>query len=144
MSKTYIPAQLRRSVAERANSCCEYCLRPEVFSFNSHEIDHVIAEKHGGQTTIDNLAIACKICNTYKGSDIASIDSETDEITPLYNPRRDRWHEHFQLKNAELVPLTDRARTTIRLLQLNRSSYLEERILWLASGLVYLPSDERI
>ena len=140
MSKTYIPAQLRRIVVERSNGCCEYCLRPELFSFSSHEIDHVIAEKHGGQTTEGNLAIACKLCNTQKGSDIASIDPKTDAITPLYNPRRDRWQEHFQCQNAELIPLTDRARTTIRLLQLNRHEILKERPLWFASGLISLPN----
>jgi 5-methylcytosine-specific restriction endonuclease McrA len=66
MSRTYIPAQLSRTVSERANGCCEYCLQPEIFSFSPHEVDHAIAEKHGGATTEDNLAFACKICNTFK------------------------------------------------------------------------------
>jgi HNH endonuclease len=136
MSKTYVPALLRRKVTERGQGCCEYCLRPELFSLSVHEIDHVIAEKHGGTTTEDNLAIACKLCNTLKGSDIASIDPQTDEVTALYNPRRDHWVEHFQLNKAEFTPLSDRARTTIRLLQLNQSSTLKERSLWLASGLI--------
>ncbi|GAP96361.1 HNH endonuclease [Leptolyngbya sp. NIES-2104] len=139
MSKTYVPASLRRNVVERAGSCCEYCLRPELFSLSVHEVDHVIAEKHGGTTTEDNLALACKLCNTFKGSDIASIDPETDEITALYHPRRDRWSEHFQLENAAFIPLSDRARTTIRLLQLNRSRILKERSLWLDSGLIKIP-----
>ena len=139
MSKTYIPAQLRREIAEQAHGCCEYCLQPEIFSFSPHEIDHVIAKKHGGTTTAGNLAFACKLCNTFKGSDIASIDPETNEITPLYHPRRDRWREHFQLNSTELTALTSRARTTIRLLQLNRSDRLKERHLWIASGVLQLP-----
>lgn len=141
MSKTYVSALLRRTISEQARGCCEYCLQPEIFSFCPHEIDHVIAEKHGGETTEENLALACKLCNTFKGSDIASVDPLTQEITPLYHPRRDRWQEHFDLNDAELRPLTSRARTTIRLLQLNRSDRIEERRLWLASGLVQLPSD---
>jgi HNH endonuclease len=139
MSKTYVPASLRRLIAEQAQGCCEYCLQPEIFSFSPHEIDHVIAEKHGGETTEENLALACKLCNTFKGSDIASIDPLTHEITPLYNPRRDRWQENFELSGAELMPLTNRARTTIRLLQLNRRDRIAERRLWIASGLVRLP-----
>ena len=67
MSKAYIPAQLRRKILEQAHGCCEYCSQPELFSFSPHEIDHVIAEKHGGTTTADNLAFACKLCNTFKG-----------------------------------------------------------------------------
>lgn len=52
---------------------------------------------------------------TYKGSDIASIDPETNQITPLFNPRQDNWQEHFQLDNAEFRPLTDKARVTVKL-----------------------------
>jgi hypothetical protein len=48
-----------------------------MLSFSPHEIDHTIAEKHGDRTTKVNLALACKLCNTYKGSDIASIDPQT-------------------------------------------------------------------
>jgi HNH endonuclease len=39
-----------------------------------HEADHVIAEKHGGATSADNLAWACFYCNRFKGSDLASVD----------------------------------------------------------------------
>lgn len=136
MSKTYVPAKLRRVVVERAYDCCEYCLQPGAFTFSSHEIDHIIAEKHGGKTVEENLALACKLCNTFKGSDIASVDPETSEIVRLYQPRRDPWRVYFQFKEAELMPLTALARTTVRLLQLNRSDRLQERLLWIASGLI--------
>ena len=48
--KTYIPVELRRQFYERAKGCCEYCLIPDVATFAPHEIDHIIAEKHGGRT----------------------------------------------------------------------------------------------
>lgn len=83
MSKAYISATLRRLVCERAKYACEYCLIPEVAVFVSHEIDHVIAEKHGGTTDEQNLALACLICNKHKGSDIASIDPMSGEIFRL-------------------------------------------------------------
>ncbi len=50
MSRTYIPAALRRLVYERAKGCCEYCLISDAATFTAHEIDHIIAEKHGGRT----------------------------------------------------------------------------------------------
>jgi hypothetical protein len=59
MSSTYIPAALRRLVENRAQNRCEYCLLPAKTAFFSHEIDHVIAEKHGGQTNAGNLAYTC-------------------------------------------------------------------------------------
>ncbi len=136
MSKTYIPTSLRRMIFEQADRCCEYCLQPEIFAFCPHEIDHVIAEKHEGLTIAENLALACKLCNTFKGSDIASIDPLTGEITALYNPRTDVWSEHFRLEDSMFMPLTPKARTTVRLLQINRSDRAAERQLWIPLGLL--------
>jgi HNH endonuclease len=137
MSKTYITAALRRQVTDRAQGRCEYCLKPAMLSFSPHEIDHTIAEKHGGSTTAINLALACKLCNVHKGSDIASIDPQTNEITPIYNPRRDRWSEHFQLApTAELIARSGQARATIRMLQLNHPDRVEERRLWMKAGMI--------
>lgn len=103
MSQTYISAALRRLVRDRAESCCEYCLIPELTTLATHQIDHIIAEKHSGSTTEENLALSCTLCNKYKGSDLTSIDPETGDIVPLYNPRKDRWSEHFQLKDGIIV-----------------------------------------
>jgi HNH endonuclease len=96
MSKTYIPAALRRLVYERAKGCCEYCLIPDVATFTTHEIDHIIAEKHSGRTESGNLALSCAACNKYKGSDLASIDPESGAIVALYHPRRNIWSENFR------------------------------------------------
>jgi hypothetical protein len=131
---TYIPATLRRLVYERAEGCCEYCLTPEAVVFAPHEVDHIIAEKHGGATEADNLALSCTLCNKHKGSDLASIDPLTGEITRLYHPRSHHWQEHFSLSGAEIIPLTPISRVTVRLLQLNRRDRLQERQLLLEAG----------
>ena len=125
--KQYIPELLRRQVRMRARGCCEYCLIPDDDSFFPHEPDHVIAEKHGGATTLDNLAWACTACNRYKGSDLASIDPLTGHLAALYNPRRQQWSRHFCLNGARIEPLTASGRATERLLHLNHESRLEER-----------------
>ncbi len=106
MSKTYINVALRKLVYERAGGCCEYCLIPDVATFAPCEIDHIIAEKHGGLTEAENLAFACTLCNKHKGSDLTSIDPETRDIIPLYHPRQDLWREHFQVQDAEFIALT--------------------------------------
>ena len=74
MSSSYVSAPLRRQVAERADALCEYCLIAETDTFFGCEVDHIISEKHGGATQLDNLAYACTFCNRHKGSDIGSID----------------------------------------------------------------------
>ncbi|MEW5987847.1 MAG: HNH endonuclease signature motif containing protein [Chloroflexota bacterium] len=126
MKTASIPARLRRRVIQRAAGLCEYCHKPQV-TFFQHEIDHVIARKHGGRTTLDNLALTCFECNRYKGSDIASIDPETATITPLFNPRQQGWHEHFRLVGARIVALTPEGRATVLLLHFNDKERVRER-----------------
>src|SRR5258708_39599797 len=87
--------QIRDQVWQRANLRCEYCLMPQLFTDAGHEVDHIIAEKHRGPTTLDNLALACFHCNNHKGPNVAGIDPATGQVTRLYHPRQDRWDEHF-------------------------------------------------
>ena len=47
---------------------------PAAVAFFPHEVDHVVAEKHGGTTVETNLAFTCWRCNRHKGTDLASID----------------------------------------------------------------------
>jgi hypothetical protein len=122
-----IDVRLRESVRQRANGFCEYCRIPERLTLAEHEIDHVIALKHGGQTVAENLALSCTICNRYKGSDIASIDPGTGQLTPLFHPRLDDWDDHFTILHGELQALTAKGRVTIKLLQLNRPTRIKER-----------------
>jgi hypothetical protein len=135
MSRSYISVELRKEVYDRAQGCCEYCLIPEKVVFFVHQVDHIIAEKHGGLTNTNNLALACIICNKYKGSDIASIDIESDDVVRLYHPRRDNWYEHLCLSAAKIIPLTAIGRVTVSLLQFNRLERIAERELLIKSGL---------
>lgn len=136
MSGSYVPAELRRLVYERAAGRCENCLVPEDLALAIHEIDHIIAEKHGGDTVETNLALSCAICNKLKGSDVASVDPQGGVVTRLYHPRRDHWTEHFELRGAEIFPRTPVGRATVHLLRLNHPDRLEERNLLLTAGLV--------
>ena len=136
MSTTYVPAALREQVRQRAAGRCEYCLMPESHTLAPHEVDHVIAEKHGGPTEADNLALSCALCNKHKGTDLTSIDPDTGDVVPLFHPRRDRWGDHFQLSAGRVVPLTATARATGRLLQLNYAERIAERELLIEAGLL--------
>jgi hypothetical protein len=127
VSLTYIPVAVRRRVEERANCLCEYCLLPADVTFFPHEIDHVIAEKHGGETNADNLAFTCWRCNRHKGSDLGSFDPQTGAFSFLFNPRTQQWDEHFKFEELQIVELTPEGRTTAKLLQLNSDERLAER-----------------
>ncbi len=124
---TRIPETLRRLVFDRAAGCCEYCRLSQDDSFLPHEVDHIISEKHRGMTVEDNLCLSCFDCNRHKGSDIASLDLETGQLTPLFHPRHDRWADHFRLDGPRLVPLTAVGRVTEYLLALNSAEQLARR-----------------
>lgn len=121
MTRVYIAAGLRREVRERAGGRCEYCLTPESVSFLSFEPDHIVAQKHGGATEANNLALCCPLCNKHKGTDLASVDPETGVVALLYNPRRDLWRDHFHWvalrlegTTATRIPLTCAAGRSVR------------------------------
>jgi 5-methylcytosine-specific restriction endonuclease McrA len=44
-----VSTRLRQLVVKRANNQCEYCRLHEAVSPFSHEIDHLVARKHGGK-----------------------------------------------------------------------------------------------
>jgi hypothetical protein len=119
--------ELQEQVWLRAGHRCEYCNFPAQLTRVPFQIDHIIAEKHGGQSTKDNLALSCLFCNTYKGPNIAGIDPDTGALTRLFHPRKDLWVEHFRWNGPVLEALTDVGRTTIAVLKINRSESIAVR-----------------
>jgi hypothetical protein len=112
-----VPAALDRRVRERAKGICEYCRLPDSTYDLPFEVDHIIAEQHGGKARLINLCLACPRCNRAKGPNIASVLSGT--LVPLFNPRRDQWTDHFAWKGARLRGLTPVGRVTVRVLGIN-------------------------
>jgi hypothetical protein len=82
-------------------------------------IDHIIARQHGGPTTADNLANIGQHCNQHKGPNVAGIDPVTRQLARLFNPRRDRWDEHFRVVGVEIIGITDVGRVTVVTLAMN-------------------------
>jgi len=123
----YISDALRRLVTERAAQACEYCLLPSALSFYSHEVDHVVALKHRGETDAGNLAYACWRCNRFKGSDLGSFDPETGDFSFLFNPRKQGWSEHFTRSEGQIVGRSPEGRTTALLLKMNTPDRIRER-----------------
>ena len=125
---TSIPERLRRQVQERAHGRCEYCRIHESDMYYPHEPDHVIAEKHGGATSLENLAWSCFYCNRFKGSDLASIDPISRRVVTLFHPRTQRWHRHFRLNSALIEGMTASGRATVILLHLNDAERVAYRL----------------
>ncbi|HXB72441.1 MAG TPA: hypothetical protein VNY05_29660, partial [Candidatus Acidoferrales bacterium] len=94
------------------------------------------ATKLAGGTGTENLALCCTLCNKHKGTDLSSIDPETGDMCRLFHPRRDQWHQHFELRRGEILALTPVGRVTVRLLRLNRPERTSEREIMIRAGLL--------
>ena len=114
-----ISVDLREQVRQRAKRCCEYCRIPESSLNVTFHVEHIRAKQHLGTDDADNLALACDRCNLHKGPNLTSVDPETDQIAPLFHPRRDDWADHFQQVDGRIAGLTPTGRATARLLQIN-------------------------
>lgn len=129
-----LSASLRRLVSERADNCCEYCLLPESLSLHKHEPDHIVPVQHGGETDSDNLALACMRCNRHKGPNVGSFDPETGTLVQFFNPRTQRWADHFEMMDAVIYPLTAEARVTVKIFRLNDEDRVAERQRMIKAG----------
>jgi HNH endonuclease len=122
-----IPASLRRSVIQRADNRCEYCGISQVEQVATFHIDHIIPVVAGGETTSDNLALACVSCSLRKGARQQLEDLETGEIVTFFNLRQQPWKKHFRWDGVNVVGLTAPGRATVEALDLNRATMLAIR-----------------
>ncbi len=127
-------AALVRLVWQRAHGQCEYCHMPAAADDAPFEIDHAIARKHLGPTTLSNICLLFYYCNSSNGSDIASLDRQTRKLTPLFNPRRHKWATHFRWQGPYLIGRTPIGRVTVALLHINEDVRVELREELLAEG----------
>lgn len=98
------------------------------------EVDHIIPISAGGESTIDNLCLACPTCNRYKANRTLITDPDTGLEIPLFHPTADQWIEHFawQEAGAILVGQSATGRATVEALHMNRLVLVQLRRYWIA------------
>lgn len=136
MSTSYIPNDLKRIVAEESQYRCGYCLTSQRIIGQPMVFDHLIPEAKGGLTTQENLWLACRRCNEFKGSQTHAIDTTTHTKVALFNPRIQSWAVHFAWvsEGTEIIGLTAIGRATIIALRLNNPEIVGARSLWVQVG----------
>jgi hypothetical protein len=136
VSKGYVARALRELVARRARHRCGYCLTQEAVVGTPMQIEHIVPESLGGPTEEDNLWLACALCNVHKGDRVVAVDPTTGEVVRLFNPRTQRWADHFAWSAAGdwIVGRTPAGRATASALHLNRPSLVVARRAWIDAG----------
>ena len=122
-----ITSRLRQAVVERAHNRCEYCGLVQEGQEATFHIDHVVPIAAGGQTVLENLALACVSCSLRKGAREVALDRITNKEVPIFNPRQDPWEKHFRWSGVEVMGLTATGRATVEALRMNRLLALEIR-----------------
>lgn len=129
MDRKSVSDEIRRKVIIRADSFCEYCRANSKFADSPFDVEHILPLSKGGESELDNLALACHGCNLFKSNKTEFFDAVSDKTVGLFNPRKDIWHEHFSWTSdfAEIVGLTTIGRATVKALNLNRESLVNQR-----------------
>jgi len=130
------PASLREAVRRRAKYLCEYCHAAEVWQYVEFTMEHLTPVAEGGESALDNLALACFACNRRKWDRRIGLDPETNEEQRLFNPRTDNWNDHFtwSADGLEIVGLTPIGRATVNMLEFNRDRARQIRAADLETG----------
>jgi len=81
---------VRQAVRERAQYLCEYCHLSEEVSAVQFAVDHILPRSLGGSHRLDNLALACQRCHSYRYNFTTALDPHTQTLVPLFNPRTQR------------------------------------------------------
>jgi hypothetical protein len=137
MAREYLPADLVRRVREAAGNRCGYCLSPQHLVMARLEIEHILPRARGGTRDESNLWLSCPLCNRYKADRICADDPETGIETPLFNPRTQRWFEHFRWSEdgLRILGCTLIGRATVAALHLaDDSDALLVRSYWILAG----------
>ncbi|WP_096599135.1 HNH endonuclease [Calothrix sp. NIES-2100] len=133
---TYLPESLKNRIVFADFARCCYCLTTEANSGIPMTYDHILPVSKNGETSYDNLCLACRTCNEFKGDVTEAIDPLLGETTALFNPRTQKWSEHFawSLDGTRVEGLTAVGRATVARLRMNNPVIIVARGRWVISG----------
>lgn len=142
MSRFYVSTELQAQVLADAGHRCGFCRSDERLSGIALSTEHLLPRAAGGTTVRENLWRSCRACNELKSAQTHAVDPETGETVALYNPRQQRWLEHFAWSEdgVRMVGRTPIGRATIAALQLNRPLLVAARRRWVVGD--WHPPDE--
>jgi 5-methylcytosine-specific restriction endonuclease McrA len=94
-----------QDVFERDNYTCQYCDLDasqdfEIWWTANMNIDHIKPVKHGGRPDRENLAVACRACNLYKGSIDCNSREEARQIVAKKKEQARQWYKKHVLKES--------------------------------------------
>jgi hypothetical protein len=129
-----ISKSVRQQVINEAGYRCEYCRTSSRLTGMPLVMDHILPSSLGGNDERENLAACCYRCNEFKGAKITANDPVNNESVSLFNPRLQRWLDHFQWANGgtHIIGITAIGRGTVLALRLNNEDVIQARAIWIS------------
>src|SRR6266849_3880613 len=126
-------AETVRLVYLRAENCCEYCRTCQRVCGQAMHMEHI--DPVGGDQP-DNLCLSCPSCNLSKAQATSGVDAITAEVVPLFNPRQQRWSDHFEWieDGSQVLGKTAVGRATVQRLKMNVDRVVTARKIWIKAG----------
>ena len=136
MSSSQISEELRAKIRIEANNQCGYCRSLQKYVLGILEIEHIIPKALGGSDDEENLWLACRLCNNYKGTQTQATDPLANSKVKLFNPRKQKWSRHFAWTDdgTNIIGITACGRATTIALQLNNIYAVTVRQAWVSAG----------
>ena len=131
-----ISERVRARVRVQAKNQCGYCRSLQKYVLGILEIEHIIPRALGGTDDEENLWLACRLCNAFKGIQSHGRDPITNRKIKLFNPRQQKWSRHFAWTEdrTHIVGLTACGRATVAAFQLNNIYAVAVRQAWVSAG----------
>lgn len=121
------PRELDR-LLHRAGYRCEYC--QTVLFGMSWQREHINPRSDTGTDSFANLAASCPRCNLNKGKKKQGKDFVTGKVNPFFNPRIDKWKDHFGIVAGQIVGKTPIGRATASTLFRRTEQQLPSDLKW--------------
>jgi hypothetical protein len=132
----YLANELREQLLDADDHRCAYCQTTQANSGYPMVVDHITPRSKGGLTLFMNLCFACYRCNLFKNDRTEGDDPLTGEMTTLFDPRRQRWTDHFAWSNdgVQVMGITPVGRVTVIALNMNNDAIVDARRNWVRVG----------
>lgn len=132
----HIPAAVQRRVRAAAKNRCGYCLTRQEYTPWILEIEHIVPKSKGGTDDEENLWLACRSCNAFKGNQTHGRDPFSGRRVRLFNPRTQKWSRHFRWSEdrTKIVGRTACGRATVLAVNLNNPIAVTVRENWVKAG----------
>lgn len=126
MTRAKISAELDHRVREAAHYRCGYCLSQQQYTMSRLTIEHILPRavfplNDPAANAEENLWLSCSFCDGHKSDKTTAVDPQTNQLVPLFNPRRQNWYDHFEwaADGIRVIGLTPNGRATVQALHLN-------------------------